>query len=343
MSKLKRTVLPLIAILFCISLSGCARMRDARRPLAEHLENFEKDFLLSGSVEKQLAALYETSPQWQVFLESITYESVFGVGNKVEIRYTDTDIPFSEVAVAQSDSEIKACLARQMEKCPAAGAIVVTDSENKEPDISGVCDELQQEQYLTMMGFHSLECSFHSNSVTDDLIIKYRCEYSYPADKLREYRRQVKTAVKTLSASLWTDADDNYTRVRRIHDHIIDHTRYNTDRDSDIGDHTPYGVFVLGRSVCEGYTLAARLLLDAAGIENILVEGTGRDENHIWNMVDLDGRYYHLDVTWDDPVGQDKETDYKEYDFFLVSDKVMEKDHQWDHHKYPPAPDSYKK
>ncbi len=343
MRVLKKRIAAVICLIFivCPMLCGCARIRELRRPLADHLENFETDFTMFGDVEKQLSKLYETSPQWQVFLDKITYENEFVFGSRVEIKYVDTDIAYNDVEIAAKDEEILPCLSRQMRKCLKSGAIVVTDSRNSEPDISGICDKLQQDEYLTMMGFYSMECSFHSNSVTEDLIIKYRCEYSQPTEQLLQYRREIGDAVTELSGSLWTKEDSDYDRVKAIHDHIIDHTQYNTGKADDMGDHTPYGVFVLGRSVCEGYTLAAKLLLDEAGIENLLVEGSGRGENHIWNMVKLDDKYYHLDVTWDDPVDERGGKEYKEYDYFLVSDEVMKKDHQWDGDDVPAAPENY--
>ena len=46
-------------------------------------------------------------------------------------------------------------------------------------------------------------------------------------------------------------------------------------------------------------------------------------ENHIWNAVFLDNKWYHLDLTWDDPVVSTGEN-ILEYNFFLISDKELE-------------------
>ena len=64
---------------------------------------------------------------------------------------------------------------------------------------------------------------------------------------------------------------------------------------------TAYGALVEGRAVCEGYARAMQLLLHRAGMECTLVTGT--DENrvsHMWNLVTVDGKNYHLDPTWND-------------------------------------------
>lgn len=64
---------------------------------------------------------------------------------------------------------------------------------------------------------------------------------------------------------------------------------------------TAYGALVEGRAVCEGYARAMQLLLHHAGMECTLVTGT--DENrvaHMWNLVTVEGKNYHLDPTWND-------------------------------------------
>ena len=64
-----------------------------------------------------------------------------------------------------------------------------------------------------------------------------------------------------------------------------------------------------------------QLLLAHAGIESILVNGKSKDVLHMWNMVKIDGEWYHLDPTWDDT---DDGTIYK---YFNLSDEYILKDH----------------
>ncbi|MDE6404614.1 MAG: InlB B-repeat-containing protein [Lachnospiraceae bacterium] len=61
-----------------------------------------------------------------------------------------------------------------------------------------------------------------------------------------------------------------------------------------------YGVFVKRTAVCQGYALAYKYLLNQVGIECHMVTSTAM--NHAWNLIKLDGQYYQVDVTWDDPV-----------------------------------------
>ena len=61
------------------------------------------------------------------------------------------------------------------------------------------------------------------------------------------------------------------------------------------------------------------IFLDRYNIPNFKIIS----EKHIWNAVYLDGDWYHLDLTWDDPVTSDK-SDVLEYNFFLITTDELE-------------------
>lgn len=126
-------------------------------------------------------------------------------------------------------------------------------------------------------------------------------------------------------------------KVRTIHDWLIMNACY--DRTYSI--HGPDGVLLKGTGVCSSYAYAAELLLTKAGIANRYLSGTttgGSSGGHAWNLVRVDGQWYHLDCTWDDPTranGKVKKDDsatisgHERYDYFLVTDKQIGKNHRW--------------
>ena len=59
--------------------------------------------------------------------------------------------------------------------------------------------------------------------------------------------------------------------------------------------------------------------MDMLGIENGTVSGEAGDEQHIWNTVKLDDQWYHVDVTWDDPIGSSFE--YTDHSYFNITAK----------------------
>ena len=64
------------------------------------------------------------------------------------------------------------------------------------------------------------------------------------------------------------------------------------------------------------------------GVEISYIRGTTSGGNHGWNLVKLNGEWYHLDVTWND-AGGDRKT------FYLVTDEFMRQSRAWDTSKYP--------
>ncbi len=85
--------------------------------------------------------------------------------------------------------------------------------------------------------------------------------------------------------------------------------------------YTAYGALVNGDAVCEGYTRAMQLLLYEFGINSTPVTGYAGLQPHMWNLVLLDGKWYHLDVTWNDG-----EQGYR-HEYFNLTDPGISKDH----------------
>ena len=117
--------------------------------------------------------------------------------------------------------------------------------------------------------------------------------------------------------------DTMYDRLVSIHDYIC---QINTYVAGAPYCYSAYGALVDGRSVCEGYAEAFKLLCDKAGIDCILVTGLSLpDENndtteaHMWNFVRMDdGEWYAVDATWDD--SDDIAGNYK---YFLVGSETV--------------------
>ena len=148
---------------------------------------------------------------------------------------------------------------------------------------------------------------------------------------------------KAMDAELWevvkqvvADAtakhgSDTYGKLLYFHDYIVKNTRYDING-KNVSN--AYAILKKGsdkRAVCDGYAQAFKILCDAAGIPNVLVAGQGKrtdgsTEDHRWNYVQLNGKWYAVDTTWDDPVSSDGK-DYLMHTYFLKGSKTMQKDH----------------
>lgn len=118
---------------------------------------------------------------------------------------------------------------------------------------------------------------------------------------------QLNTAVESFLKDV-NYSQDQFEKELMMHDRLLQFCSYETRAsatDNPIAVYpmafTAYGALVEGRAVCEGYSRAMELLLHRCGLECTLVGG--KDESgapHMWDLVTVDGRNYHLDPTWDD-------------------------------------------
>lgn len=114
-----------------------------------------------------------------------------------------------------------------------------------------------------------------------------------------------------------TNASDE-EKVKTIHDYIINNSKYDSARsDQNIINYKSdiaYGPLLEGYGICGGYTDAMELFLEKLNIKSYRISS----ENHVWNAVYLNNNWYHLDLTWDDPVTPNSQ-DLLQHDFFLIN------------------------
>ena len=116
---------------------------------------------------------------------------------------------------------------------------------------------------------------------------------------------------------------------------VYDPTHYDAQKETPRESYEPYGALVNRTAVCLGFATGFRLLMDMADVECITVVGAAFQsrEDHAWNEVKLNGRWYCVDATWD--AGMD-DPDYWSY-FNVTSDWMADTDHQWDYQNVPEA------
>ena len=89
--------------------------------------------------------------------------------------------------------------------------------------------------------------------------------------------------------------------------------------------------------ICEDYADTFNVMCARMGIPCIGISGWGGGGNHAWNLVYIDGKWTHVDVTFDDPVGGG---DILRHDYFMRDGDYMVSDHDWNGDDYP-MPEHY--
>ena len=144
-------------------------------------------------------------------------------------------------------------------------------------------------------------------------------------------RTQLYTITKSLNGS-------TYDKILQVHNYLIDNVVYDSSNLDPEISHTLYGALVNKLAVCDGYAKAFKYILDNVGISCVEVCGTAQNsagtiESHAWNDVLLDGKWFAVDVTWDDPIivgGNGRLTNELRYSYFLRGSDTFYSTHQED-------------
>lgn len=145
----------------------------------------------------------------------------------------------------------------------------------------------------------SMRLSFHENAVNN--IDEYKWLFYNTTDSVLEYVMHF--------------SDDIY-KIKYIHDLL---TNINTYEWAYMNQ-SAYSALVRGRTVCAGYGMAFQYMMQRLGIPSVVLFGYA-GEAHLWNMVYLDGEWYEMDVTWNDPIGNPPYIYY--YDYFNITTGQM--------------------
>lgn len=173
--------------------------------------------------------------------------------------------------------------------------------------------------------FVGRKCTLISHLLETDCVI----EYIISKEDYDEQKTELDGVCEAVVSSL-TSPDDEWQTEKEIHDYIIENCEYKMIESEHVYS-SAYGALVNGEAACEGYSKAAKLLFDKAGIESSVVSGIscgfdGEYDPHMWNAVKINGDFYYLDCTWDDPVSSDGR-EYTVYSYFNVSGKMIASTH----------------
>ena len=123
-------------------------------------------------------------------------------------------------------------------------------------------------------------------------------------------------------------------RIKLFHDYIINITKYDKDRAGNLTasqfkyseSHTATGLLKNHVALCGGYSDIMSIYLNRLNVPNIRISA----EKHVWNLVYIDNKWLHLDVTWDDPVTNTGKQ-ILIHDYFLIDTPTLLKHDNREH------------
>lgn len=163
--------------------------------------------------------------------------------------------------------------------------------------------------------------------------------YTLTAPEIEAARSRIDTYVnKCLSG--YKGPQDDYQIVKYVYEYLIKNTEYDLTAPNN---QNILGIVDEARTVCQGYAKMTQYILQRMGVFSVLCEGTVKGtEPHVWNIVEIDGSFYHVDTTWGDASYQvtDESEDFEvpeiNYDFLCISDESIKETHVFkDEYKLP--------
>lgn len=194
-----------------------------------------------------------------------------------------------------------------------------------------------------------IEYNYKLGKISGGNITKAYFTYRLSGEGKKAATEKLDAAVSELVSN--TDGMSDFDRVLYFHDYLVEHCDYDKNNENAW---SAYGCLIDGKAVCEGYSKAMLLLCDRAGIPCLPVSGTSGTESremHMWNKVQMDGSWYNIDVTWDDPTdGNDtpiteetentKHYDYIHRNYFGLTDAQTLTDHAFSETSYIKYPEA---
>ncbi len=235
------------------------------------------------------------------------------------------------------------------------GKVVSTQMDNYLYDLPGIkaeCNSIKDDTCKSAMTFDLSDYSFYDDDDLMTMVIstladypELGCLYSkvsyyymgnsngnritrilikspYESSELKEITLDYVNRLKSfINVPLKDSSMSTMEKMLYVHDKIVVQADY-------IDDGTPYShiasnILMKGQGVCQSYAGIFNNAMSMLGIDCIYV----MSDSHAWNAVRIDGLWYYVDVTWDDPVGV-SDRSYTSHQYFLVKKNEFSHSHE---------------
>lgn len=187
--------------------------------------------------------------------------------------------------------------------------------------------ELERDDPMDAISLNSFQ---YGGSPTSMLKFNYHID----VEQLKQMKEETRDLLEDAVDDIDVTGMSQYEIVCAVNNYLCDLITYPPNEPYAAETHTPYNAFKTGSAVCDGYAKAAKLMLNEYGVECDFIIGTCTNGGgHAWNMVKLDGEWYHMDVCWNDGASEWDAEGRTQY--LLVTDEYMYQSRTWEAANYP--------
>lgn len=186
-------------------------------------------------------------------------------------------------------------------------------------DINSLSDDKERIAYINQLvniynNYNTIETIYSSDNRVDLTIQK-----KYSEDDIKKINDKIDEIINEYNINEYPNITD---KIKIFHDYLANTNTYDHDmannNESKYKSDSAIGTLFEGKSICSGYTDTMAIFLDKLGLDNVKVSTI----EHVWNAVKIDNNWYHLDLTWDDPVTTNNENIII-YDYFLKTSSEL--------------------
>lgn len=175
--------------------------------------------------------------------------------------------------------------------------------------------------YYDNPDFFWLDASYKYSYNTQNIVLGMHIGFNSTAQNFEASEQQFQAAANDIlreARKLGSDVE----KEKYVHDRLVAQSDYELNSPNN---QSAYSALVAGKSVCAGYARAFQYLMMKLGIPCYYCVGV-TDEDHAWNIIELDGAFYNVDVAWNDPIGAQEGESY--YEYFNLTDEQIAYDHE---------------
>jgi len=202
----------------------------------------------------------------------------------------------------------RACMSAETQlivSCTYGETVDISEQGLTEQQLEELFYDLQYEGKLPW--YTSMEYTYYYDEYTG-LVLEFEpilLDESYD-------RMAYEQAVATILDACILEGMADWQKVLALYDYLALHSVYDETYELDTG----YDLLINGSTICSGYAALYQDLLLRLGIPCLQVDSDAMD--HVWNLVQLEGSWYHVDVTWADPTPDTY--GLVDHDYFLLTD-----------------------